>query len=185
MSADSLDGWEPDEAEPSRDASREPGLDAAYGRAFAELAAVNAELYKRIDYLEQQLKLRDDRFCTWAREFAWHDEMTKSRVEQLEHIVTELQQSADPGGPDGRIGNRADAEDEKHAGLERARARPSNEAIATTVAVAGIAITATGEIVGTHLATDIGAYVGQVAAAGAAGLAWMRKLREGKNADRS
>lgn len=78
MGADRAWDREADEPVPGRDVPTVPGLDARYDRAFGELAAENADLCKRVDYLESQLKLKDARFDAWAREMAWREETSSS-----------------------------------------------------------------------------------------------------------
>jgi hypothetical protein len=71
-----------------------PAGDADLGRAVDELASENADLHKRVDYLERQAAMDKDRFAAWAREMAWREEMPKSRLERLEHVAAE---KAGPG----------------------------------------------------------------------------------------
>jgi hypothetical protein len=171
-----------DESTPNRDVPAAPGLETRYGRAIGELAAENAELYKRVDYLEAQLKQKDARFDAWAREMAWREEEMKTRLERLEHANAER---ITPGMPARRVGERATPEAEKQTGPEPARQKASDQFIAASVGWGGVALTAAGEMLGTTAAADFTTLAGQVATAGAATLAWMRWRKEARDADRS
>jgi hypothetical protein len=176
VSADSPDDWDADEVEPGPDASREPGLDAVTGRAFGELVAENAELYKRVDSLEAQLKLRDDRFYTWTREFARDKETLKSSIEQLQRAAAELRAAHGGGTTPSRLEETASVDGERD-GRHR-RPRVSNEFIGIGAALGVEAVTAVTDPTAPSL---IAGALGVLAT----GIPWIRKLKEERDADRS
>jgi hypothetical protein len=197
-----IDGFrdgELDQPVPRRDAPTVPGLDRGeVARGRSELAPENAELCKRVDYLEAQLKLRDAqlerkdaRFEAWAREIgnrdrmrASREEFQDSRIEDLERKLTERQDAASPGEAERRLENRSATRTESDR-QERGRGGPSNEVIAVGVAWTAIALTVISELKGTPAAATVTAYAGEGIAVVAAQLAWYRKRREESRRDRS
>jgi hypothetical protein len=203
-----------------RDVPAVPGLDrgvvprgrtdlasenAELGRAVGELAAENADLYRRnsdqgeqIERLRAKLDLSEARFSAWAKEMgrredaraeheeaqAKREEAQNSRIEELERMLAEQQDAASPGEAERRLENRS-ATREEAARHKRGRDRPSNEIIAVGVAWTAIALTAVSELKGTPGVAVMTAYLGEGIAAGAAHIALYRKRREESSGDRS
>jgi hypothetical protein len=164
---------------------------AELGRAVNELASENAELYKKVGELTAELKLERARHDAWAKEMTVRErlrtsreEALTSRVEDLELVIGELRGTSDPGSADRRVGNRAQPEVGRTRDKED-RTRFSNEFIDESVQVGSAALTAVGIWLGTTSATDTTALT--VSALGVAGtsIAWWRRFRKDRNADRS
>jgi hypothetical protein len=169
-----------DSAHPA-DAARAPGLDTRYERAVGELAAENAELYKRVEYLERQIANDKDRFAAWGREMAWREEVMKARLERLEHAVTELSVAE---GPHGRRVDRTDSFVGEKSQQETRRGGAASEITAAGAAVGNLA-NVIGAAVGSTVSADVGGIAGGVLGGFAAGIALVRKLREDRRDDRS
>jgi hypothetical protein len=145
------------------------------------LAAENAELYKRVDHLEHQLKQKDARFEAWAREMAWPEEVMKSRMEKLEHALTELSASRDPRGR--RVDEPGTFAGEKSQ-PEPGRSGKAASEIAALGAAAGSLAGAIGAVAGSTVSADAGGIAGGVLGIFGAGVALVHKLREEGREDR-
>jgi hypothetical protein len=164
--------------------------DSPQGRAMGELAAENADLYRRnaaqdkvIQTLQARLDRSEARFHAWADRMAANSEAQAKREEALTDRVAELERAladrtsrTDPLGAPRRIDepDRARAESGQH---ERKRGIPSNELIGIGMAVGVEAVTAVADPTPSNLL--IGA-MGLVAT----GIPWIRKIREADDGDR-
>jgi hypothetical protein len=166
-------------------------------RAVGELAAENADLYNKVDRLTADLKTEKARFSAWSKEVTSRDNALHSRIDdqaivnealatRLADLEAKQTDKAEVGGTSEsqrRVRTRETAEKETdEATLDRRK--PSNEFIAVGVAVGGGALTLAGMVVGTTPAMDAtGLAISAIGIAGA-GIPWVRKFREGGNADR-
>jgi hypothetical protein len=179
----------------------QPGLLKAVG----ELAAENADLYRKLGELTQAQKTDQARFGAWAREVARDREQAaqdKAQLaerldkalamnESLADRLTELEQKhADQspvtsvGAPERRIGaeeGTARQTDRKHL----RRLKVSNEVIAVGTLGVSTAATVVADVLGTAAAGDAVGIGGNALGLVAAVIALSRKRTEGKDEHRT
>jgi hypothetical protein len=177
----------------AKDAGKRAGPELAESprdRAMGELAAENADLYRRnaaqdkmIQTLQARLDRSEARFHAWADRMAANSEAQAKREEALTDRVAELERAladrttrTDPLGAQRRIDqpDRAGAESGQH---ERRRGIPSNEFVGIGMALGVEAVTAVADPTPSNLL--IGA-MGIVAT----GIPRIRKIREADDDDR-
>jgi transposase-like protein len=166
-------------------------------RVIGELATENADLYRRnadqaktIERLQARLDMSEARFRAWAKEMAnredaraardeardKREEALLGRINDLAHEVKELRGANDGAGLASRIEKKASAEGERD---QRPRPpRPSDQFIGMGAAVSVEALTAAIDPTPPNL------LIGAVGIIGA-GIPWMRRLKEDRDADRS
>ncbi len=211
MSFDGSRDQDADPPEPVRDAARAPGLERVpdaraprpvdrvensaelraenvrLGRAVGELSTENAELYKRVGKLEAELKTEKARHTKWSKEVVRDREQTAAIIADLRAEISELrQQSKEKSPPDqGPVPDRLDHSSSFKG--EKVRQQPkerfSNEIIAVGVAVGMEAATAAGDMLGAA-PTEAGGLIAGALGIVAAAIAWARKRREDRHADR-
>jgi hypothetical protein len=167
---------------------------AEFTRAIGELASENADLYSKVDRLTVQLKNEKARFSAWAEEVTSRDNALISRIDEqatssealaarLADLEAKQAGKGDPGEAAQWIRG-GETRGEQRDKEPKDRSRMSNEFIAVGVAVGGGALTLAGVVLGTTPAMDAtGLAISAMGIAGA-GLPWIRKVREGRNADR-
>jgi hypothetical protein len=131
------------------------------GNGMAELESENAKLSKRIVELDSR------------------NAALESRMDRLERSVQDK--------PTGEVADRRQPSGEREEGRndqESSRRGPSDEALVFGATAAGGILTTVADFASRLPATDAG-IAASFLAAGAAGVAWMHKRREAKNAHRS
>jgi hypothetical protein len=128
---------------------------ADLGRAVAELRSENAQLGKSVEALEARLE--------------------RLEQNQDDNLAVKAADDRTRGGL---------AEDSARAKQEQGKKAPSDEAVIFGAAAIGGALTTAADFV-TYVPADIAGIGASFLAAGAAGVAWMHKRREGRHADRS
>jgi hypothetical protein len=169
-------------------------------KAVGELAAENADLYRKIGELTHALKTQQGRFGTWAREVARDREQAaqdKAQMaerldkvlamnEALAHRVADLEQEradqspvTSAGAPERRIGAEegvARQTDRKHL----RRLKVSNEVISVGTMGVSTAATVMADVLGSAAAGDTAGIAGNALGLAAAVIALTRKSREDK-----
>lgn len=123
---------------------------------------------------------RDNEVSSRIDEQATANESMAARLADLEARQAD---KSDPNEPARRVRSgetRGEQRDKEPAD----RPRMSNEFVAVGVAVGGGALTLAGMVLGTTAAVDATGLAISAIGIGGAGLPWIRKLREGRNADR-
>lgn len=176
------------------------------GRALGELAAENADLYKRLDALQEELKASQaetrterEKFRVWAKEIsnreaerALQDEARDKREEtfadrlaELEHRDAARPETIDSAGDERVLGRRKIAPPENDQ-QKRRPGRPSDAMIAVGAAYVAIGLSIYSSIKGSPEAATLATYGAEGTALFAAHVALFREHRKGKgrNGDR-
>jgi hypothetical protein len=203
-----------DKASDRVQAKDEPGKDELV-RAVVELAAENADLYRKnaaqdqqIARLETAIGSEKARHAAWAQEISARDEARDKReaareareqtrdklleeqadlVAELRAEIAELRQRSSVAGsgvPERRAST-TKTFDAEASGQKPRKGGISDEWLGLGAAVTQTVLTAAGDWLGTTVAQDATGIAGGAIGIGAAGIAWVRKHREDKNADRS
>lgn len=177
--------------------------DASLGHAIGELASENADLYKRVDALQAELKasqaeteIAQDKFRARAKvisnrdvERAVQDETRDKREEAFADRLAELERRdadraavADSGVVQPGISRQevVRADNGQH---KRRTGRPSNEIIAAGAAYVAIGLSIFGQVKGSPEAAALSTYGAEVANAVVAHIALYRKHKETGDGD--
>lgn len=192
------------EASRAQDAPRDPDQPGLL-RAVGELAAENADLYRKIGELTHALKTEQGRFGTWAKEVARDreqaaqdkaqmaerldkvlaaNEALADRVSGLEQKLADQSPAASAGAPERRIG----AEEGVARQTDRKqlrRLKVSNEVINVSTIGVSTAAAVMADVLGSTAAGDAAGIGGNALGLVAAVIALSRKRTEDKDGHRT